>query len=51
MISSNVGVGLYGGQADDPHRMVCPYVGQDALYEHHFLAGELDLEVTPGPFG
>lgn len=54
MVSSNLGVDnfrlslLLGTKQIT--RIVCSYVGENALCEHQYLAGELELEITPrGP--
>ncbi|XP_024594540.1 succinyl-CoA:3-ketoacid coenzyme A transferase 2, mitochondrial [Neophocaena asiaeorientalis asiaeorientalis] len=51
VVSSNVGeenfgLGLFLGTKQITH-IVCLYLGENSLCEHRYLAGELELEITP----
>ncbi|XP_053431036.1 succinyl-CoA:3-ketoacid coenzyme A transferase 2, mitochondrial [Nycticebus coucang] len=51
VVSSNVGVDDFGlgllMAAKQIRRVVCSYVGENGLCEQQYLAGELELELTP----
>ncbi|KAL2772811.1 succinyl-CoA:3-ketoacid coenzyme A transferase 2, mitochondrial precursor [Daubentonia madagascariensis] len=51
VVSSNVGVDDFGlgllMATKQIRRIVCSYVGENALCERQYLAGELELELTP----
>ncbi|XP_008052556.1 succinyl-CoA:3-ketoacid coenzyme A transferase 2, mitochondrial [Carlito syrichta] len=51
VVSSNVGVEDFGLglllAAKQVRRVVCSYVGENSLCERQYLAGELELELTP----
>ncbi|KAM9109688.1 LOW QUALITY PROTEIN: succinyl-CoA:3-ketoacid coenzyme A transferase 2, mitochondrial-like [Megaptera novaeangliae] len=50
VVSSNVGEGNFGlGLFRDQQitLIVCSYLGENSLCEHQYLAGELELEITP----
>ena len=51
VVSSNVGVESFGLGlllgTKQITRIVCSYLGENSLCEHQYLAGELELEITP----
>lgn len=51
VISSNVGVESFGLGlllgTKQITRIICSYLGENSLCEHQYLAGELELEITP----